>query len=131
MTVPIDSSADFLGAVSPVVSIVSSAYERSLDGLSHPRATLVPLLGAASRGPGSLVLLPELLSRVNPEGWVSPPNAPRTFHAYSRPAYGLVRLRTDGARLLVSASAGTEPPREVYAFTMDDGRPEPQPVVIV
>jgi hypothetical protein len=131
MTVPHDSSADFLGAVSPVVSLVSSAHERSRDGLSHPRATLVPLLGAASRGPGSIVLIPELLATARPEGWVSPPNATRTFHAYSRPAYGLVRLRTDGTRLLVSTSAGTEPPKEAYAFTMDGGRPVPQPVVIV
>lgn len=54
------------------------------------------------------------------------------FFAFSRAAYGIVKTRTDGARLLVYTDSGKSDMKEAYAYALDEnGTPIPSPVVKV
>jgi beta-lactamase superfamily II metal-dependent hydrolase len=148
--VPHHGSADFSGAflqaVSPVVSVVSSGDENARKEFIHPRATLVGALGKYSRLEEPLVFVTELVAFFQVENMVSPechkmkdgiaivkdgvatldPKARRPFFAFSRAAFGLVTVRTDGERLLVCTNSGRTDLKEAYAFRMDDhGKPVP------
>jgi beta-lactamase superfamily II metal-dependent hydrolase len=148
--VPHHGSADFSGAflqaVSPVVSVVSSGDENARKEFIHPRATLVGALGKYSRLEEPLVFVTELVAFFQVENMVSPechkmkdgiaivkdgiatldPKAKRPFFAFSRAAFGLVTVRTDGERLLVCTNSGRTDLKEAYAFRMDDhGKPVP------
>jgi hypothetical protein len=54
------------------------------------------------------------------------PKARKPFFAFSRAAFGLVTVRTDGERLLVCTNSGRTDLKEAYAFVMDEnGKPVP------
>ncbi len=122
-------SAEFLGAVSPVVSVVSSGDESARKEYMHPRGTLMGALGKAGRdGSQPLVFVTELVAFFETVGWVRPDAAKgvdskppkgrdKNFFAFRRTAYGLVRVRTDGERLLVCTDSGQSRLKEAYAYT--------------
>jgi beta-lactamase superfamily II metal-dependent hydrolase len=139
--VPHHGSADFSGAfvqmVSPIVSVVSSGDESSRKEYIHPRATLMGILGKCSRLDEPLIFVTELVAFFNLEGW-SKLNDPRKaekrgeFFAFSRTAYGIVKTRTDGGRLLVYTDSGKDDLKEAYAYNLDDtGMPVPSEVTKV
>jgi beta-lactamase superfamily II metal-dependent hydrolase len=136
--VPHHGSADFSGAffrmVSPVVSVVSSGDESARKEYIHPRATLMGALGRYSRVEEPLVFVTELVAFFELEGWARLTDRERSerrgdFFAFSRAAYGLVKTRTDGNRLLVYTDSGKSDLKEAYAFALDaSGQPVPSPV---
>ena len=57
------------------------------------------------------------------------PKAKSAFFGFSRTAFGIVKIRTDGQRLLVYTDSGQSDLKEAYAYTIDSkGKPEPAPV---
>ena len=48
------------------------------------------------------------------------------FFAFSREAWGTVRLRTDGTRLLVYTDSGDVLKKEAYVYTLDGAEAIPQ-----
>ena len=145
-----DFSARFLKAVAPVVSVVSSGDESARTEHIHPRATVMGALGKYSR-PGHdhpLVFVTELVAFFEAEDFVLPefhvlrdgkvvleggepktnPKAKPAFFAFSRAAFGIVKVRTDGQRLLVWTNSGQVQLKEAYAFEMDGGRAVPAKV---
>jgi hypothetical protein len=152
--VPHHGSADFSGAfiqaVSPVISVVSSGDESARKEYIHPRATLIGALGKYSRVEEPLIFVTELVAFFAMEGFVDPefhklskdgkpvikdnevtldPKAKKRFFAFSRAAFGIVMVRTDGERLLVYTNSGQETMKEAYAYKINEfGKPEPAPV---
>ena len=123
-----DFSAPFLEAVSPLVSVVSSGDESARKEYMHPRATLMSALGRHARDASPVVLVTELVAFFETVGWVRPDATkgvdgkapgPRdtNFFAFRRTAYGLVRVRTDGERLLVYTNSGQTRLKEAYAYS--------------
>jgi hypothetical protein len=121
-------SEPFLEAVEPLVSIVSSGDESARKEYMHPRATLMSALGRNGRDSSAVVFVTELVAFFETVGWVRPDattgvdgKAPATdekdFFAFRRSAYGLVRVRTDGERLLVYTNSGQNRLKEAYAYT--------------
>jgi beta-lactamase superfamily II metal-dependent hydrolase len=146
LKVPHHGSADFSGAfiqaVSPVVSVVSSGDESAVKEYIHPRATLMGALGRFSRVDEPLVFCTELVAFFARIGPVTPEcheerdgrfvplkQKPRSFYAFERMAYGIVKIRTDGQRLLVFTNSGLKDLKEAYAYSIDDwGKPAPAAV---
>ncbi|MCI0345551.1 MAG: competence protein, partial [Chloroflexi bacterium] len=153
--VPHHGSADFdpnfIAAVAPVVSIVSSGDESARKEYIHPRATLMGALGRSSRVAEPLVFVTELVAFFEVEGWTDPerhqidavgnaiiqdgqsvdlPAKQRKskFFAFSRRAFGIVRIRTDGQRLFVFTDSGHDDMKEAYAYTVGAGVVTPTPV---
>jgi hypothetical protein len=95
----------------------------------------VGALGRHSRVDEPLIFVTELVAFFNLEGpsKLSDPEraeARGEFFAFSRAAYGLVKTRTDGSRLLVYTDSGKSDLKEAYAYTLDEnGLPTPSPVV--
>lgn len=119
-----DYSAAFLKAVSPVVSVVSSGDEKTTKEHIHPRATLVAALGRHSRAKVEepLVLVTELAAFFAMEGKaVTTPQKGegKKIFAFSRTAFGIIKVRTDGERMLVYTYSGKDNMKEAYAFTVD------------
>jgi beta-lactamase superfamily II metal-dependent hydrolase len=139
--VPHHGSADFSGAfikaVAPIVSVVSSGDESAKKEYIHPRATLVGALGKYSRVAEPLIFITELVAFFNLEGWSKLSDAKKSkargeFFAFSRAAYGMVKTRTDGQRLLVYTDSANLRMKEAYAYALDnEGVPQPAPVVRV
>jgi beta-lactamase superfamily II metal-dependent hydrolase len=139
--VPHHGSADFSGAfikmVSPVVSVVSSGDESARKEYIHPRATLMGALGKHSRVDEPLVFVTELVAFFNLEGWAQLTDEKKAekrgeFFAFSRSAYGIVKTRTDGQRLLVYTDSGKADLKEAYCYRLDgDGKPSPTAVIRV
>jgi hypothetical protein len=139
--VPHHGSADFSGAfvqaVAPIVSIVSSGDESARKEYIHPRATLVGALGRWSRVAEPLVLVTELVAFFAMEGWARVTDVKKDkqrgqFFAFSRTAFGMVKTRTDGRRLLVYTDSGNVKLKEAYAYELDKaGLLQPEPVVRV
>lgn len=137
--VPHHGSADFSGAfvqmVSPVVSVVSSGDESARKEYIHPRATLMGALGKHSRVEEPLIFVTELVAFINLEGPArlvdEKKDAERgPFFAFSRTAYGIVKTRTDGNRLLVYTDSGKANMKEAYCYGLDDKNgPVPVPVI--
>lgn len=149
--VPHHGSADFSGAfieaVAPVISVVSSGDESARKEYIHPRATIIGALGKYSRVEEPLIFVTELVAFFNMEGLVTPEchqfdknnkvmikdgeavldkKAKKKFFAFSRTAFGIVMIRTDGERLLVYTNSGQATMKETYAFKMNEfGKPEP------
>jgi beta-lactamase superfamily II metal-dependent hydrolase len=148
--VPHHGSADFSGAfiqsVAPVVSVVSSGDESARKEYIHPRATIMGALGKYSRVEEPLIFVTELVAFFQMEGIVSPEcheikdgkavikdgevvmlkKVGKKFFAFSRAAFGIVMVRTDGERLLVYTNSGQEEMKEAYAYRMDEfGKPQP------
>jgi beta-lactamase superfamily II metal-dependent hydrolase len=147
-----DFTPGFLQAVSPMISIVSSGDESARKEYIHPRATLMGALGRSSRVTEPLIFVTELVAFFQVEGFIDPwhhqikPDPPLSdaqrrkkglidpakrgrFFAFSRAAFGLVRVRTDGQRLVVSTSSGQARLREAYAFEIQAAG-EPVPVAV-
>lgn len=126
---------EFLAAVAPVVSVVSSGDESVLKEYVHPRANLLAALGRASRGPEPLIFCTELAAffayrgLIQPEqhavaadGTVTPLPAGQqlpAFIAFQRKVFGRVRVRTDGERVLVAVESASDGVKEAYAFRVD------------
>jgi len=126
--VPHHGSADFSGAfvqaVAPIVSVVSSGDENARKEYIHPRATLVGALGKWSRVAEPLVLITELVAFFNVEGWSRVTDKAKDkkrgeFFGFSRTAFGMVKTRTDGTRLLVHTDSGNLKMKEAYAYSLD------------
>jgi hypothetical protein len=121
-------------AVSPVVSIVSSGDESARKEYVHPRATLMGALGKWSRIPEPLVFVTELVAFFNVEGWSRLDDDKKaakrgTFFGFSRTAFGIVKTRTNGKRLLVFTDSGNVQMKEAYAYALDaSGVPQPTTV---
>ena len=136
--VPHHGSADFSGAmfqaVSPVVSIVSSGDESAQKEYIHPRATLIGALGKWSRVPEPLIFVTELVAFFNVEGWSRLADDKKAlkrgeFFGFSRTAFGMVKTRTNGKRLLVYTDSGNVQMKEAYAYALDpSGVPQPAEV---
>ncbi|MDM4767213.1 MBL fold metallo-hydrolase [Pelomonas sp. SE-A7] len=136
--VPHHGSADFSGAfikaVEPVVSVVSSGDESARKEYVHPRATLMGALGRYSRVAEPLVFVTELVAFFQMEGWSKLSDAAKAktrgeFFGFSRAAYGIVKTRTDGQRLLVYTDSANLAMKEAYAFELDEaGAPRPAAV---
>jgi glyoxylase-like metal-dependent hydrolase (beta-lactamase superfamily II) len=141
LKVPHHGSADFLyaflQAVEPVVSVVSAGDESARVEYIHPRATLLAALGRCGRGDEPVVFVTEMVAFFEAEGFVlnKPPKKEgwaerrEPFFAFSRAAYGSVRIRTDGKRLLVYTDSGQADLKEAYAYTLGpEGKAVPQEV---
>jgi hypothetical protein len=136
--VPHHGSADFSGAffkmVSPIVSVVSSGDESARKEFIHPRATLMGALGQHSRVLEPLLFVTELVAFFQVEDnatLVDPKKAKKRgpFFAFSRSAFGIVKTRTDGKRLLVYTDSGKRDTKEAYAYELDEnGEPVPSSV---
>ena len=139
-----DFSDEFLRATSPIVSVISSGDENAAKEYIHPRATLMGALGKNSRPNGTqpLIFVTEMVAFFQTEGFVHPEfhvlddgevvldetglakkdaKARSTFFAFSRAAFGTVKLRTDGKRLLVWTNSGQRDLKEAYAYESRDG----------
>jgi len=137
--VPHHGSADFSGAffqmVSPIISVVSSGDESAKKEYIHPRATLMGALGRHSRVDEPLIFVTELVAFFNLEGWARLTDKKKNekkgeFFAFSRTAYGIVKTRTDGRRMLVYTHSGKADMKEAYCYALDqNGLPVPSPVV--
>lgn len=148
LKVPHHGSADylpeFLRAVAPVVSVVSSGDESARKEYIHPRATLMAGLGRHARVEEPVVFVTELVAFFTARGWArltsdqdADDAAARRggggdFYAFEREAWGTVRVRTDGRRLLVYTDSGLPKMKEAYVFELDgDGTAVPQEPVRV
>lgn len=141
-----DFSGAFVQAVAPVISVISSGDESARKEFVHPRATIVGALGRYSRVDEPIIFITELVAFFQIEGWfrkefheltqagkdakktgvkVVDPDA-HDFFAFSRAAFGLVMVRTDGERLLVYTNSALEKMKEAYVFKIDEfGKPGP------
>lgn len=134
LKVPHHGSADFspriLEAIRPVVSVVSSGDENSTKEYIHPRAGLVGALGKFSRAgvDRPLVYVTEMVAffkrlgtvqatRLGPDGRQE--DLGRVTNAYAKTAFGIVHVRTDGERVLVTTHSGKDDLKESYAFRVD------------
>jgi hypothetical protein len=94
-------------------------------------------LGRHSRVDEPLIFVTELVAFFNLEGWSRLTDQKKSekrgeFFAFSRAAYGLVKTRTDGARLLVYTDSGKANMKEAYCYRLDEnGLPISAPVVRV
>jgi beta-lactamase superfamily II metal-dependent hydrolase len=139
--VPHHGSADFSGAffqmVSPIISVVSSGDESARKEYIHPRATLIGALGRHSRVEEPLIFVTELVAFFAVEGWARLTDARKDakrgeFFGFSRSAYGIVKTRTDGRRMLVYTDSGKADMKEAYAYTLNEnGLPVPAEIVKV
>jgi beta-lactamase superfamily II metal-dependent hydrolase len=133
--VPHHGSADFSGAfikaVEPMLSVISSGDESRRKEYIHPRATLVGTLGKYSRLEEPLVFVTELVAFFEQRGWsteIDNKQKPvgKPYYGFSRAAFGLVKTRTNGTRLLVYTNSANIKMKEAYAFKLDDhGAPQP------
>jgi beta-lactamase superfamily II metal-dependent hydrolase len=137
LKVPHHGSADFspriLEAIRPVVSVVSSGDENSAKEYIHPRSGLMGALGRYSRAtvekplvyvtemvaffkryPGRNKIKPLTKAGKEGEGVYS------GYNAYSKSAFGIVHVRTDGKRVLVATHSGKEDQKESYVFHVDE-----------
>jgi len=122
-----DFSNDFFEAVKPLVSIVSSGDESEAKEYIHPRATLMGVLGKFSRIDRPLVFVTELVAFMKKEGLakiLEGDDKDKKIFAFSRSAYGIVHIRTDGNRILVFTHSGQKDLKEAYSFDIAaDGTP--------
>lgn len=149
LKVPHHGSADFsqrfLEAAGAVISVVSSGDESSLKEYIHPRAPLMGALGRhARRGVGEpIIFVTEMVAFFEAAGWLRPefhklyrnkpviegdevmidPKALAEFFAFRRSAFGIVKIRTNGKRLLVWTNSGQVALKEAYAFDLESDPP--------
>lgn len=130
-------SPDFLAAVAPVVSVVSSGDENPSKEYVHPRANLMAALGRYSRGDEPLIFSTELAAFFAYRGGIQPEQhrtaADRTvsdlpegarkgfFFAFERLCFGAIRVRTDGERVFVAPESASDTVKEAYAFRVLPG----------
>jgi hypothetical protein len=125
--------------------VISSGDESEQKEYIHPRATIVGALGRFSRVPEPLIFCTELVAFFKRIGWSykdkdQRSGAPRDeielddeqarYYGFSRAAYGMVKIRTDGERLLVTTNSGKDDMKEAYAYQRnEDGEPTAVPVL--
>ena len=151
--VPHHGSADFSGGflqrVAPIVSVISSGDESARKEFIHPRATIMGALGKFSRVEEPLIFVTELVAFFEMVGATSVEchkldkagvavvkdgaaveikKNKRSFFAFKRSNFGLVKVRTDGKRMLVCTNSGQTKLKEAYAFEIQDGKPTPAKV---
>ena len=127
-----DFSEGFFGAVSPLVSVISSGDESARKEYIHPRATLMSALGRNGRSQESVMFVTELVAFFAQVGWSKPCDSDKpNYYGFRRAAWGLVKVRTDGSRLLVYTNSASARLKEAYACEMVDGVPRAVPVVKV
>ena len=137
LKVPHHGSADFspriLEAIQPVVSIISSGDENAAKEYIHPRAGLVGAIGKYSRGTVErpLVYVTEMvaffrrLGRISAHKYVSgnpdkeQAKGVHVQNGYEKTMFGIVHVRTDGARVLVATHSGRADKKEAYVFHVD------------
>lgn len=137
--VPHHGSADFSGAflqaVAPIVSVVSSGDESARKEFVHPRATIMGALGRVSRVLEPLIFVTELVAFFNLEGDATLSDPKKStkrgkFFAFSRTAFGIVKTRTNGQRIVVWTDSGNVKMKEAYAYALDQtGIPQSAPVL--
>jgi hypothetical protein len=82
-----------------------------------------------------LIFVTELVAFFQLEGWTRLVDEKKTekrgeFFSFSRTAYGIVKTRTDGKRMLLYTDSGKADLKEAYAYTLDrSGEPVPAHVV--
>jgi beta-lactamase superfamily II metal-dependent hydrolase len=141
-----DFSVDFISAVAPIVSVISSGDESTRKEYIHPRASLVGALGRCSRIDKPTILVTELAAFFTVEGFIDTAfhamrdgvkvpqglkvvdlkalaKKGKRFFAFSRSAFGMVKVRTDGDRLLVYTDSGNVKLKEAYAYEIAGGQP--------
>jgi hypothetical protein len=111
---------DFLTAVAPVVSVISSGDDRVRSEHIHPRATLLAALGHAGRR-GGVVFVTELVAFFESLGENPQPAGDEHVFTFRRTAYGIVRVRMSEDRLLVYTDSGKPDMKEPYVFVWEDG----------
>jgi beta-lactamase superfamily II metal-dependent hydrolase len=118
-----DFSNSFFEAVKPLVSVVSSGDESEMKEYIHPRATLMGALGKHSRIDRPLIFVTELVAFFKKEGWAKLTSNPaKEFFAFSRTAFGVVHVRTDGKKILVFTHSGQKGLKESYSYLIaNDG----------
>lgn len=127
-----DVHRPFIDAVAPLVSIISAGDEDARRDYLHPRASLLAMLGQASRGAEPVVFITNLAAfdrwageafyAVKDKGDWKPDVSRGVFYARERTAYGIIHVRTDGERLLV-VRRGARPDRyEAYAYMISEER---------
>ena len=127
-----DFSNDFFEAVKPVISVVSSGDESEMKEYIHPRATLMGALGKHSRINRPLIFVTELVAFFKREGWArlskKMPSGKRSpeFYGFSRTAYGIVHVRTDGKKLFVFTHSGQKDLKEAYSYIIENEGDEPK-----
>jgi hypothetical protein len=147
--VPHHGSADFSGGflklVAPIVSVISSGDESARKEFIHPRATIMGALGKFSRVEEPLIFCTELVAFFEVVGAtavechkldkagvavikdgaaVEIKKNKKSFFAFRRSNFGLVKIRTDGERMLVFTNSGQTKLKEAYAYEIKDGKPE-------
>lgn len=140
-----DFSQSFLEATAPVISVVSSGDENALKEYIHPRAPLIGALGRYSRKEVKepIIFVTEMVAFFEALDWVTPEShrflgdkvvikdgeveidegALKAFYAFRRSAFGIVKVRTDGKRLLVWTNSGQVALKEAYAFDLEGDVP--------
>ncbi len=119
-----DFSSAFLKAVAPSISVISSGDENSQKEYIHPRANLLGSLGRYSKLEEPLIFITELVAFFETRGMAKDAEN-KEFFAFSRPTFGIVKIRTDGKRLLVYTNSRKDEMKEAYAFTMENGSLKP------
>jgi ribonuclease BN (tRNA processing enzyme) len=116
----------FLEAVAPVCSVVSSGDEGPGRERAHPRANLLAALGRYSRGDAPLLFSTGLAAGFAYRSLARPERPERTdarrsraFHAFERLHFGVIRVRTDGQRVLVAPETAADPIKDAYAFRVN------------
>ena len=132
-----------------MISVVSSGDENARKEYIHPRATIMGALGKHSRVDEPLIFVTELVAFFSMVGYIDPeahrrdrdtwvvengqpvldPKARARFFAFQRTAFGIVKVRTDGKRLLVYTNSGQRDMKEAYAYDMKRGTAVPSAVV--
>lgn len=131
LKVPHHGSADFspafLESVAPIVSVVSSGDESALKEYIHPRGTLMGALGRWSRPgvPEPVVFVTEMVAffEVVGDAVAQDGEDGSEFFAFKRTSFGIVKVRTDGDRLLVWTNSGQVALKEAYAFDLTTDPP--------
>lgn len=112
-----DYDMDFLKTVSPLVSIVSSGDESERKEYIHPRANLLGALGRASRTDDALIFITELAAFFEMKGMSQQLGGKKEkYFGFRRSAFGMVRVRTDGRRMLVTTDSAKPAMKEAYVF---------------
>jgi hypothetical protein len=92
-------------------------------------------LGKHSRVEEPLVFVTELVAFFDLEGWARLTDKKKDekrgeFFAFSRTAFGIVKTRTDGRRMLVYTDSGIADMKEAYSYVLDqNGLPVPAAVL--
>jgi hypothetical protein len=82
-------------------------------------------LGRHSRVEEPLIFVTELVAFFNLEGWARLTDKKKgdkrgDFFPFSRTAYGIVKTRTEGNRLLVYTDSGKVDMKEAYGYSLDE-----------